>query len=239
MKKGNFRLIAFVPMFVMYFGFPLIRDVVPFHDIYTYQEWFALLGMYVIGTLVAAPLIYLLIKDSGKPLKLGLTVRWMLFLLATLQVACMYYLWEQGAQLYLSMAITMGIISAIYAYGTKSTNIMRDKDTGNFYRVHRGKAHRLSEHDVQRYMSGVIGTNISPYEFSSSAIAGFDSHASENNLNFNSSMFGSDNFSSGMSINPSSGSPMVGGISGHDISGNSWGTNFNEPTNTYDPNRGY
>lgn len=239
MKKGNFRLIAFVPMFVMYFGFPLIRDVVPFHEIYTYQEWLALLGMYVIGTLLAAPLIYLLIKGSGKHLELGLTVRWMLFLVATLQIACMYYLWEQSAQLYLSMAITMGIISSLYAYGTKSTNIMRDKDTGNFYRLHRGKAHRLSEDDVQKYMSGVIGTNISPYEFSSSAIAGFDSHASENNLSFNSSMFSSDNFSSGMSINPSSGSPMVGGISGHDISGNSWGTNFNEPTNTYDPNRGY
>ncbi|WP_085952535.1 MULTISPECIES: hypothetical protein [unclassified Citrobacter] len=40
-------------------------------------------------------------------------------------------------------------------------------------------------------------------------------------------------------INPSSGMPMTGGISGLDIHGNSWGTNFNEPSNTYDPSRGY
>lgn len=48
-----------------------------------------------------------------------------------------------------------------------------------------------------------------------------------------------DSFSNGITVNPASGMPMVGGISGLDIHGNSWGTNFNEPSNTYDPNRGY
>lgn len=40
-------------------------------------------------------------------------------------------------------------------------------------------------------------------------------------------------------VNPSSGLPMIGGFSGLDIHGNSFGTNFNEPTNSTDSTRGY
>lgn len=40
-------------------------------------------------------------------------------------------------------------------------------------------------------------------------------------------------------VNPSSGLPMIGGFSGLDIHGNSFGTNFNEPTNSNEPTRGY
>jgi hypothetical protein len=67
-------------------------------------------------------------------------------------------------------------------------------------------------------------------EFSSSDVTGFDVSSSVQSVNHSFS-------NTDLIINPTSGMPMVGGISGLDVHGNSWGTNFNEPSSTYDPNR--
>jgi len=75
--------------------------------------------------------------------------------------------------------------------------------------------------------------------WSSNSISGFDHSSSVIPLSYTSSSLTHSDYNSGITINPSTGMPMVGGISGLDIHGNSFGTNFNEPSSTYDPNRGY
>lgn len=130
------------------------------------------------------------------------------------------------------------IIAFIFAAAVagKKSAVLQDKDTGAYYRIKSGKAYRLSDSEVVKYCSASKSSNTPIGEFSSSSIKGFDSNSPvipmTNGLNLS-------DYNSAIIVNPSSGMPMVGGISGLDIHGNSFGTNFNEPSSTYDPNRGY
>lgn len=132
----------------------------------------------------------------------------------------------------------MAFVFAVILVGKHSV-VMRDSDTGALYRINGMKAHRLSDNEVKEYWAVESNNLHSLKEFSSNSVTGFDSSSPTIVLPYGSNDFNSSDFNHGIHINPSSGSPMVGGISGHDISGNSWGTNFSEPMNTYDPNRGY
>lgn len=108
----------------------------------------------------------------------------------------------------------------------KNATILKDENNGRFYVVSNGVTHMLPDNEVQCL-------SISDNKFISFSGSQMSIHDINLNTSFN------DSFSNGITVNPTSGMPMVGGISGLDIHGNSWGTNFNEPSNTYDPNRGY
>lgn len=239
MTKGSFRKISFIPVFVMYFGFPLIRDVLPYHNDYSLQDWLALGGMYAIGLLIATPLLYLLIKTSGVISKSRLSLYGSILVASTIQMACMYLFWDSATTLYILMVLIMAMMSVIYAYASKNTYLICDKDTGNFYRIKGNKAYRIANEDIERYKANVSGQYIPMSIFSSNSISGFDHSSSVIPLSYTSSSLTHSDYNSGVTINPSTGMPMVGGISGLDIHGNSFGTNFNEPSSTYDPNRGY
>ena len=121
--------------------------------------------------------------------------------------------------------------------GRDNESLLVDKETGSFFKLRSGKLYPLSRDEAKQYGSDALSLSQSYQVFQSeignSILGGSSSKysgpESVNNCDIN----------SGLTLNPSSGSPMVGGIGGLDINGNSWGTNFNDPNNTYDPNRGY
>lgn len=126
--------------------------------------------------------------------------------------------------------ISFIVVATSFAKGNKG-QIVVDSETGSAYRVVNGLAQRLSESDARRYVDGSERT----YDFSSGSIPIADGFSSISGA-------GSSGIDSGITINPSSGLPMNGGMSGLDVGGNSWGTSFNDPSgsqNSYDPNRGY
>lgn len=112
----------------------------------------------------------------------------------------------------------------------KNNAILRDENTGRLYVSRDGVVQPLADYDSQ-YM---FTEDMKIVNFSGGE-ASFQYNGFSIPLNISSN----DAFEHGLVVNPSSGMPMTGGISGLDIHGNSWGTNFNEPSNTYDPSRGY
>jgi len=237
MLKANLCRISYIPVFSIYAAIPLIHDVIPNHNGYYSEDWIALAAMYALGTLISLPLFYLLKKadKSGSGVSIAsLFPRLLASILA--QVICLYFLWENSVYLYLSMSTVMVLSAVLFGAGRKGLNLLKDKDTGNVYEIRGSKAYRLSDEMAARYQTSMSGKGIALAEFSSSQYSGLDTNSSVLPINFGASHT---DISQGIAINPSSGMPMVGGISGLDIHGNSWGTNFNEPSNTYDPNRGY
>ncbi len=113
----------------------------------------------------------------------------------------------------------------------KDNTLLKDEDNGRLYVIRNGIAHILPDNEAQ-FLS-MSDNKIISFSGSQMDIQDVGITNSPMNTSFN------DSFSNGITVNPASGMPMVGGISGLDIHGNSWGTNFNEPSNTYDPNRGY
>ena len=221
MLKANLCRISFIPVFSIYAAIPIIHDVMPNHNRYYSEDWIALAGMYVLGTLISLPLFYLLKKadKSGSGVSIAsLFPRLLTSILA--QVICLYFLWENSIYLYLSMSTVMVLSAVLFGAGRKGLNLL----------------YRLSDEEAVRYQTSMSGKGIALAEFSSSQYSGLDTNSSVLPINFGPSHT---DINQGIAINPSSGMPMVGGISGLDIHGNSWGTNFNEPSNTYDPNRGY
>ncbi|EDV0839718.1 hypothetical protein OY10_004589 [Salmonella enterica subsp. enterica serovar Havana] len=113
----------------------------------------------------------------------------------------------------------------------RDNTLLKDEDTGKLYVFRNGRVHTLADHEARNVCMNdmkIISFSDSQLSIQSSSISSFSQNSSFN-----------DSFSDGITVNPASGMPMVGGISGLDIHGNSWGTNFNEPSNTYDPDRGY
>ena len=113
----------------------------------------------------------------------------------------------------------------------KDNTLLKDEDNGRIYVIRNGRAHMLPDNEAQLLSTSdnkIISFSGSHMSFQDGGITNIPLNTSFN-----------DSFSNGITVNPASGMPMVGGISGLDIHGNSWGTNFNEPSNTYDPNRGF
>jgi len=113
----------------------------------------------------------------------------------------------------------------------KDNTILKDKDNGRLYVIQNRKVHLLPDNNAK--IISMSDNKIISFSGSQMGIddGGITNFSLDNTFN--------DSFSDGIAVNPASGMPMVGGISGLDIHGNSWGTNFNEPSNTYDPDRGY
>jgi len=209
----------------------------PNHNGYYSEDWIALAGMYVLGTLISLPLFYLLKKADKSGIRISIASLFLRLLTSvSAQLICLYFLWGNPIYLYLSMSAVMVLSAPLFGVGRKGLNLLKDKDTGNIYELRGNKAYKLSDAEVAGYRASMVGNGVALAEFSLSQYSGLDTNSTVSPINFSSSHT---NFNQGIAINPSSGMPMVGGISGLDIHGNSWGTNFNEPSNTYDPNRGY
>lgn len=148
------------------------------------------------------------------------------------------YVGKDAETALISGAAVHTIVAFIFAttVAGKSSVVLQDKDTGAYYRIKGGKANRLSDSEVQKFCSASKNSNTPIGEFYSSSIKGFDSNSPVIPMTYGSNI---PDYNSTIIVNPSTGMPMVGGISGLDIHGNSFGTNFNEPSSTYDPNRGY
>ncbi|HEM7419294.1 hypothetical protein QNN86_20590 [Citrobacter sp. C348] len=112
----------------------------------------------------------------------------------------------------------------------KNNIILRDEETGRLYVSRGGMVQPLADNDTQY----ILTEDMKIVNFS-----GGETSFQNNGFSIPLNSSSNDAFDHGLVVNPASGMPMAGGISGLDIHGNSWGTNFNEPSNTYDPNRGY
>ena len=125
--------------------------------------------------------------------------------------------------------IFAGIVLRPVTY--RENAVLKDENSGKLYIVRDGKAHVLPENAAYC---------LSPNDMKGINFFGGEMSIHESNISFTSTDSSTnDNFGHEIVVNPSSGMPMVGGISGLDVHGNSWGTSFNEPSNTYDPGRGY
>ncbi|EGT5671339.1 hypothetical protein AGJ44_21165, partial [Cronobacter dublinensis subsp. dublinensis] len=107
----------------------------------------------------------------------------------------------------------------------KAPDVFRDSATGQYYRYEKHGLTALTETEANSFAESRGIGSVPSYSFETT------------NSISNSNGVGGEV----ISVNPSSGLPMNGGISGLDVNGNSWGTNFNDPSShtTYDPNRGY
>ncbi|ELY4230335.1 hypothetical protein ACR2R9_004033 [Cronobacter sakazakii] len=107
----------------------------------------------------------------------------------------------------------------------KIPHIFRDSASGQYYRYEQNGVAKLTESEANALNINRESNTIPSYSFDSISISSANYGTGNDNI----------------VINPSSGLPMPGGISGLDIHGNSWGTSFNEPSSntSYDPNRGY
>lgn len=239
MENSNFWKLSYGPFFAMYFGFPIIHDVIPGCLYFESDDWFALLGLYAIGVLIALPMFALLRKSTKSQFK---STAWQYggaVLLTAIQMAVLISFWFESTYLYLASAIIMGISCVFILVGGRKAEIFKDRNSGAFYCIRGGKAYPVHESELSKYQSKISDANIPVFDFASASLSSFDSNTSGFSVNSVTDGFTSNDYKTGMEINPSSGMPMVGGISGLDVHGNSWGTSFNEPSNTYDPGRGY
>ncbi|WP_110877693.1 hypothetical protein [Franconibacter helveticus] len=242
MNKLIASKILYAPILLVFFGAPLFHDVIKYGEDYGIEEWMAIGGLYLIGFLIASPVLHLIFKVENSYLKMTFKVSICFGASLLLHLAALILFWSNSAYLYVSLAVAMLLTYFIMVVGRKNlkfpSRIFYDKDTGAMYRVAGHKVCRLTSDEAAKYQ-GVSASGIEIFNFSSGSMNGFDRCASEISLsNFSSAM---PDFQNDSYINPSSGLPMTGGISGLDIHGNSWGTSFNEPSSntSYDPNRGY
>lgn len=242
MKNLTLYKSPYIFILVCYLSVPIFHDVFPYATVFRSSDWFALLAIYFAGFLAAAPLICFVVKNEPRVPrnKLGWIVRvWGCFIA---EMFLLVVAWENGAVIYPLLAVY--IITTFIVVRVKrndllfSVTLFKDKNTGRMYRIIDGKKNLMSENDVIDISNQ--GHSFKIREFDSvvinTGITGVGNH-SFTDANFNKT----DNHFPDLYVNPTSGLPMNGGMSGLDVAGNSWGTNFNDPANhsAYDPNRGY
>lgn len=235
----------YLPLFVSYGLGPVVHDVAPYLSKLDLSSigYFALL--YFVGFIALVP-VMLIVRKVEKD-KLDVTT-WIAFrMIAGVSIFAIPYIvfWSDWPLFYISLTVSFyASFLCLIAFRkdiVRKKSFLKDNSTGKLYKVKRGKAYLLTEREAEDIHLGRTGESIAVMEFSSSGIIGFDSQSPVFSLNHSSNNFSFDNHTTGITINPASGMPMIGGISGMDIQGNSWGTNFNDPTThqSYDPNRGY
>lgn len=232
----------YIFILVSYFLVPIFHDVLPYATVFRSSDWIALLAIYFAGFLAATPLIYFVVKNEPREPKnkLGWSFRVCGCFIA--EMILLVVVWDKGAVVYPLLAVY--IITTFIFVRVKRNDllfgitILKDKNTGRMYRIIDGKKNLMSENDVIDISKQ--GHSFKIREFDSvginTGITGVGHH-SFTDTNFNKT----DNHFPDLYVNPTSGLPMNGGMSGLDVAGNSWGTNFNDPANhsAYDPNRGY
>lgn len=210
----------------IHFTLPLLRDIVPNYQQYQVEDWLAFVGIYCLAIISALPLMYG-IKSFGTSFsRFELSQFIPASILITLQVVVATVFWSNPVLMYLLVAVIVTVTGALISYLSRGTCGVRNQDPANW---------NQSSPNQHLTKSG------SPFLMSSEFTLS-DHSRNDSNPDVSNSYSPGDIQSVSLSdnvLNPSSGSPMIGGMSGLDMNGNSWGTNFNEPNNTYDPNRGY
>lgn len=218
-----------------------------FYTLYViYMQFVVHDGFWLKGAILSflATVIYLACFVQLKKNSAGISKKVILIITCIISglLICLAMFVGKDAETALIAGVAVHTVTAfVFAFSIAASNntIVKEKDTGVLYRIKGGKLHRLSEIEVKEYIRVSDNSAYPLKEFSLSTIVGTDSSASVIPLTYGSNDVSNPDFNHVMDINPSSGLPMIGGMSGLDIHGNSWGTNFNEPSNTYDPNRGY
>ena len=144
MLKANLCRVSYIPVFSLYAAIPLVHDVMPNHNRYYSEDWIALAGMYLLGTLISLPLFYLLKKvdTSGCGVSIASLFPHLLTSFST-QLICLYFLWENPIYLYLSVSAVMVLSAVLFGAARKGVNLLKDKGTGNIYKIRGSKAYRL------------------------------------------------------------------------------------------------
>ncbi|QMM55146.1 hypothetical protein HVX06_21655 (plasmid) [Enterobacter sp. RHB15-C17] len=235
--------LLYAPSLILYAMGPLIHDVLPNLSSIGLHGWGSIALLYLFGMVAIVPAFFVVKAFESRTIKIRPDS--ILRLMAGIGIFSIPYqfFWGDWAVFYISLVGSLYAFLLCMIVGRrdclKPVTILRDRDTGNYYSIKGGNAHLLSQQDINQYVSGSPGKKIRSFEFSSNEISGFDSHSPVIPLSFGLSSNTNHDYNSGIIVNPSTGMPMIGGMSGLDIHGNSWGTNFNEPSSTYDPNRGY
>ncbi|HDR2474387.1 hypothetical protein ACKURH_26685 [Enterobacter soli] len=227
--------IIYSPFLILYAMGPFIHDVVPYLRKIDFRAGLHFTLLYLIVLLTLIPLLFLIKKVESK--YINLTVSIIVRLLSGTGLFLVPYVvfWSDWPMFYVSLIITLYasfLCMVVNRKEVKHTVLLKDSATGALYKFKGGKAYRLNDFDAARLQSISMSRGLQFAEFSSSDVTGFDVNSSVQSVDHSFS-------NTDLIVNPSSGMPMIGGISGLDIHGNSWGMNFNEPSNTYDPNRGY
>jgi len=238
MNIMNLGKCFFSTILFIHFGTPILRDIIPSHTFYHYEDWLALAGMYAIVILTALPMITFLIKS---PRVVGKNNRVLFFLALSgmvLQILSLNYFWLNHVVMYVFMAFIISIVGVVAIFigkncGTYSANAnpsVLENTHNNLYTI-------IDNHSSTLLKN--FGSNTKLLEGTSKP----NSHIGEPfPASFLSAATGNDcirHDGLGILINPSTGLPMVGGMSGIDVQGNSWGTNNNDVSNMYDPSRDY
>lgn len=245
MKMGMVTKALYAPILLLYFCAPIYHDVLIHSANYDVSDWLMLGVIYGIGLMFSFPLLYLLFKLEPKhniSRRTCMRIATCLLLL----IGCVAVFWEASGLFYASLLVAILCSFFIMFLWRDDLNVKavfyKEKTTGAIYEVKNRKSRLLNANEVMHITALADAGKMHIQEYISDFNTGsritsspiIDTAASHSGINFDSS---STNY-----INPASGMPMNGGISGLDITGNSWGTNFNDPANSgssYDPNRGY
>lgn len=221
--------ICLIPIGI-YFSFFLIMQIKFGHSLF-----FKSLVVSIFANCLYA-LLFFMIKRSGEEAKSEVNIVVRATLVLAICLVFLVFICNDDSDTILIGGTAIHSILAFISlmYSTRKMNggkVIKDSKTGQLIRVRNGQYTPLTSEDRSGY--------IAPCENAQTAGSSIVS-ASGVSCSSPLSPSGSGYPSTQTCINPSSGLPRTGGMSGLDVAGNSWGTNFNDPTsnNTYDPNRG-
>ncbi|WGC22764.1 hypothetical protein NFL61_22950 (plasmid) [Enterobacter ludwigii] len=231
------------PLLIMYAIGPLMHDVIPLHSEIGLERGLYFTLFYLVALIAILPILLFVRKLEPKTisLTLGITLRMAIGLCVFLVPYVL--LWSDWSLFHISLLIALYVsFLSMVAFRTelsKQSSFLKNSATGSYYKIVDGKPYRLTEGEVDELRANSPARLEYVRELNLCSLDGNELHRNESNLINHSDTYGNPDPNYGLVVNPTSGMPMVGGISGLDVHGNSWGTNFNEPSNTYDPNRGY
>jgi|GEM_PF-771738 len=240
MKRKLSHLFFYMPIITGYFIIPLIHDVFKYSAMYKSSDWLSLVIIYVVGIMISLPVLYLAFKMETRvsERRAGWYLRMLLCYVSS--GALLVLSWGSGSALYSCLPLIIVLTFLIMTIGRKEikspTTILRDVNTSALYEIRNGMPYLLSPEKNRAFLSA-------PGKFEVVDVSNFNtsdkSYVTSGLLESQTSYSG--DLGGTTYINPSSGLPMNGGMSGVDVAGNSWGTNFNDPSHntSYDPNRGY
>lgn len=231
------------PLLILYAIGPIIHDVIPNLSLLGFVRVGYFTLFYLASLIAFIPILLYIKRVESK--KINFTLGISLRLAIGLGVYLVPYIlfWSDWPLFHISLLISLYVsFLSMVAFRTglsKQSLLLKDSATGSYYRIVNGKAHLLTEGQDDRIKACNNAQFGAVQDFNSNALENYERKSVESFVGNHSTTYGSTDTNDGFAINPASGMPMIGGMSGLDVHGNSWGTNFNEPSNTYDPNRGY
>ncbi|MBN3262945.1 hypothetical protein [Pectobacterium brasiliense] len=217
MSKLLSTKLLYAPIFCIYGLAPIFHDVVGGGSKYELSDWMALLGIYVVGWFAVFPFLYFILKKELKSVRFVSVITARLFLVLIVQVISVSYFWKDSFAFYVSLPIVMNVSLLVMA-------IRRSDIYTGYDSVFSGVVSRPS------YNSGTTFNNFAKTEFEEHDLnRSLGTSMSE----INEFQIGKIDFDTAraLEVNPSSGLPMIGGLSGIDMNSNSWGMGPNSSTN--------